>query len=1519
MKKKTSTIVIAATLLSLAFLPQFISYAAKLFQQPETDWVVWETSAPVQRLAWDGSALWAGHYKGGVSQWGLETGQVAAFNTSNGLTGNHVTSIAVDGGGQKWLALQDGSLNLTADGTSFVNLTPAGIAGENAWDVSLNGGDAWLATLGGGISHFTGEGWVTYNRANSSLPYDDIYAVAANGGSPWVGTIGYGVANLQGNTWVTYTLPVQIQDPLQVGSFRPNQAVTDIAIDAAGNKWFATDGSGIAVLDASNTTWTIYDTSNSNIPSNFVQRIYIDPQGNYWVGTLGGGVTRLSANLSNWESYNTLNSPLPENDVLDIVMDDNGGVWFAAYDSGLAYYGPLPTTPPQFDLDLSGQPRYTPGHIKGYYLWVNPETYEWTLSWSGDGKNHNFDGEIIFDAPVTLLQQTGMEEGDSASANGNSLVIDASEVSGEDSVTFKPDLTATTLTIRLKIDGAYYPSNIHIGSSASAPGTAPFQVTALQPQAPAVNAGEDLTISEGDYVVLSAEITDPDSPLDHTYTWNFGDNTPTVNTLLADHIYKDEGTYTAQLTITDVHGLSATDSVTVTVQNVAPTADFYFDPFEPEAGESITFTGSVYDPGELDTHTLTWDFGDGSAPVTGQLEPAHAYSQPGTYPVTFTVTDNDGGTDTVTSEVVVVEAVSYTLTVNIVGNGTIARSSEGSYLPNSIVTLTPSANPGWTFTGWGSECAGTDPCAVTMTGDKNITATFTQDEYTLTITSDHGTVNKSPDQATYHHGDVVQLQATPAEGWAFVNWSGGTSGTDNPISITLNGNTSITANYIEVAPPTVHTLVLQPNGTSGVDAYLLSTSANSNYGNSADMAVGESNNATNRYTRSLVKFDLSNLPADATITSATLSLWTSADLSGNDATYSIYRLKKAFNETQATWNNAATGAPWQTPGAAGVEDRETTAIGSALILNNEPLNTEKKIVLEASKIQEMFNGTFTNNGFIITANTELNNRFNFKTSDTTSASQRPMLVIQYTSPSTPPSTPGYIFGDGFESGDLSYWDWTTTDGGDLSVSAQSAAVGNYGMQALIDDSNEIVLYGHAPNNEKHYSARFYFDPNDVQSPNGGFYLTALSSDSGWVACILFEPQGNDHYSLNLCGKDDSGNWIETESVLITDEWQAVEVEWKAATAVASNDGYIKLFIGDQLAASLESIDSDTQFVTQVTLGVIDTPTSASGIVYFDEFDSHTGAHIGLKPNAPVVNPATARPDALFADLFESNNLNLWNPTLTKIDLGDLSTSASSAYLSSYGLQALVDDTVALKAVDSSPSDESQYRARFYFHPNSLSMNNNTAHFIFDGIDRDNDSNLFRLELFYESGVYKLRPQVLKDNYATTTGSKYTISNDWHAVEIDWKKASAPNANDGYLSLWIDDVLVGTIANVDNDLWTLDQVQLGATAGIDTTTSGLMLFDNFESRRNTYIGLLTPPVTPTPTVTQTPSPAPTNTETPLATPEATSTPTETPTSTPEPTSTPTETPTPTPISHLPESVINLVSLHAFGRMGFRPSS
>jgi PKD repeat protein len=59
-------------------------------------------------------------------------------------------------------------------------------------------------------------------------------------------------------------------------------------------------------------------------------------------------------------------------------------------------------------------------------------------------------------------------------------------------------------------------------------------------------------------------------------------------------------------------------------------------------GQPLTFNGAFTDPGSLDTHTITWDFGDGTS-ANGTLTSTHLYTNIGTYAVKLTVRDDDGG------------------------------------------------------------------------------------------------------------------------------------------------------------------------------------------------------------------------------------------------------------------------------------------------------------------------------------------------------------------------------------------------------------------------------------------------------------------------------------------------------------------------------------------------------------------------------------------------------------------------------------------------------------------------------------------------------------------------------------------------------------------------------------------------------------------------------------------------------------------------------------------------------------
>ncbi len=95
-----------------------------------------------------------------------------------------------------------------------------------------------------------------------------------------------------------------------------------------------------------------------------------------------------------------------------------------------------------------------------------------------------------------------------------------------------------------------------------------------------------------------------------------------------------------------------------------------------------------------------------------------------------------------------------------------------------------------------------------------------QSNITLTVNtvgSGSYSLNKA---APYSFGDVVELTAIPIAGWSFSGWSGDLSGLVNPVTITLDGNKTVTATFminvftVSVTPAPVHGSVVSANGTS---------------------------------------------------------------------------------------------------------------------------------------------------------------------------------------------------------------------------------------------------------------------------------------------------------------------------------------------------------------------------------------------------------------------------------------------------------------------------------------------------------------------------------------------------------------------------------------------------------------------------------------------------------------------------------------------------------------------------------
>ena len=187
----------------------------------------------------------------------------------------------------------------------------------------------------------------------------------------------------------------------------------------------------------------------------------------------------------------------------------------------------------------------------------------------------------------------------------------------------------------------------------------------------------------------------------------------------------------------------------------------------------------------------------------------------------------------------------------------------------------------------------------------------------------------------------------------------------------------------------------QPDDTSGLDTYITSENATTNYGTNATMRVGNQIDAYNN--RGLLKFDLSTIPSSAIVSSAILTLTIST--AWGAANVAIYRQKKAWVEAQATWNIYSTGNNWTSAGGFNASDCEQTNIGSGTPSSNS-VGTVLNITLSASAIQEMIAGSFTNNGFLIKTTTEAgDNATLFATSSHATSSYRPKLVIGYSLPS----------------------------------------------------------------------------------------------------------------------------------------------------------------------------------------------------------------------------------------------------------------------------------------------------------------------------------------------------------------------------------------------------------------------------------------------------------------------------------------------------------------------------------------
>ena len=168
----------------------------------------------------------------------------------------------------------------------------------------------------------------------------------------------------------------------------------------------------------------------------------------------------------------------------------------------------------------------------------------------------------------------------------------------------------------------------------------------------------------------------------------------------------------------------------------------------------------------------------------------------------------------------------YTLTTNVVGEGTV-EGNAGSYVEGKPATLTATPAAHYDFLNWtyGSETSTDNPLTITVNSDLTVTANFQEHaKYTIDAHADDNSKGYVTGGAVdIYVGTNISLKATAKTGYYFTQWNDGN--TDNPRAITVTGDAEYIAEFGKAYPRVyAYDLDVADNG----DTYTFSFKPNTN-------------------------------------------------------------------------------------------------------------------------------------------------------------------------------------------------------------------------------------------------------------------------------------------------------------------------------------------------------------------------------------------------------------------------------------------------------------------------------------------------------------------------------------------------------------------------------------------------------------------------------------------------------------------------------------------------------------------
>ena len=163
-----------------------------------------------------------------------------------------------------------------------------------------------------------------------TIQSDIVKAIIDDGnGNIWIGTNSKGIYILNEQTDNLMHIHRDSGTPFSLSSnhinsfYKDNQDIL----------WVGTTKQGVAFTDLNNTAFEICKTPEQEDISCFQE----DRNGNLWLGFDGKGLACYDSKQKNYKLFNTHNSNIPSNLIIGSYLDSKGKMWFGSYGGGIFY------------------------------------------------------------------------------------------------------------------------------------------------------------------------------------------------------------------------------------------------------------------------------------------------------------------------------------------------------------------------------------------------------------------------------------------------------------------------------------------------------------------------------------------------------------------------------------------------------------------------------------------------------------------------------------------------------------------------------------------------------------------------------------------------------------------------------------------------------------------------------------------------------------------------------------------------------------------------------------------------------------------------------------------------------------------------------------------------------------------------------------------------------------------------------------------------------------------------------